>query len=129
MVAEAAGHGAVVRRRFLARLGGVVASLAVVSRAEAASAPPASASAGRVKAFRLSSRRSPGRVCRACRAHNANRFYVSEQAAGNDRPHPHCDCRVVAHRLDVATWNRYFRGGQRPVFDLRSSPQEVRRTG
>ena len=70
-------------------------------------------------AYRLSSHGR--RVCGACKAHDANRFYISADAANKGRAHPGCNCGIVTQNLLRGTWACYFRGGRTSVYDLRWS--------
>lgn len=68
-----------------------------------------------VTAFRLSTHGE--RTCGACKAHGANRFYQTREAADGDRAHAGCNCRIVAHPISTELANQYFRNGD--VFDKR----------
>jgi hypothetical protein len=74
--------------------------------------PPPTAT---VSAFRLSTHGE--RTCGACKAHGANRFYQTREAADGDRAHAGCNCRIVAHPISTQLANQYFRNGD--VFDKR----------
>ena len=70
-----------------------------------------------VSTFRLSTHGE--RTCGACKAHGANRFYRTREAADGDRAHPGCNCRIVTHPISTESANEYFRNGD--VFDKRGS--------
>lgn len=73
-----------------------------------------------VRVFRLSTHGQ--RTCHACRAHGANRFYLTPQAADEDRAHPGCNCRIVSQPLPPGLAKHYFRSGEE-IFDLRWDPR------
>lgn len=87
-----------------------------VGSAEALKGTPADSRSARSKtAYRLSTR---GRaVCNACKAHAANRFYATWDAAEGDRAHTGCNCRIVTQSLRNGRWVQYFASGD--VYDLR----------
>lgn len=66
-------------------------------------------------AFRLSTHGH--RTCGACKAHAANRFYRTREAADADRAHVGCNCAIVTQRIKRRLAKRYFSQGD--VFDLR----------
>jgi hypothetical protein len=68
-------------------------------------------------AYRLSSHGR--RVCSACKAHDANRFYRTLRSANRCRAHPGCNCGIVTQDLPKGLWICYFRGGRTNVYDLR----------
>lgn len=68
-------------------------------------------------AYRLSSHGR--RVCSACKANNANRFYLNADAANKGRAHLGCNCGIVTQSLPTRIWACYFRGGKVAVFDAR----------
>jgi hypothetical protein len=70
-----------------------------------------------VSAFRLSTHGH--RTCGACKAHGANRFYRTREAADGDRAHAGCNCRIVTQPIPTDLANEYFRDGD--VFDKRRS--------
>jgi hypothetical protein len=65
--------------------------------------------------FRLSTHGR--RTCKACKAHAANRFYRTQEAADADRAHVGCNCAIVTQRIKRRLAKRYFSQGN--VFDLR----------
>ena len=67
--------------------------------------------------FRLSTHGR--RNCKACKAHAANRFYRTQKAADENRPHLGCNCAIVQQKIDRRLAKHYFKGRQK-VFDLRS---------
>jgi hypothetical protein len=67
------------------------------------------------RVYRLSSHGR--RTCNACKAHGANRFYATQEAAEGDRPHPGCNCAIVTQKVKRRLAKRYFERGA--VFDLR----------
>src|SRR5262245_14513805 len=103
------------RRQFL-RLSAVGAGASVagalVSGCGSDSSPPPTATAS---AFRLSTHGE--RTCGACKAHGANRFYRTREAADGNRAHAGCNCRIVTHPISTDTASDYFRNGD--VFDKR----------
>lgn len=119
------------RRGFLGRLAAAVAfvSLPAVLNRDAGAVVSQNARGATLVAYRRSSRRSGRRTtrCRACRAHNASRYYATREAAVADRPHPFCDCPVKAHPLPAGAWNHHFRGGTRPIYDERTDAKGVGR--
>jgi len=44
------------------------------------------------------------RSCNACKGHAVNRMYFSRQAAGENRAHSECNCRIVDERIG---WQNY----------------------
>ena len=58
------------------------------------------------------------RTCTACKAHAANRFYKTQEAAEGDRAHAGCNCAIVSQRVKRRLAKRYFKRGA--VFDQRS---------
>lgn len=113
--------GATVARRVVLRrltLGGLYTAAAASAPAVAHGTTPGLPTVATRTAYRLSTR---GRVsCRACRAHAANRYYRTPQAAADDRAHRGCNCAVVGHPLVVGTYNAYLNG--REVWDVRWGP-------
>lgn len=71
-------------------------------------------------AYRLSTHGH--RVCTACKAHAANRFYRTPKAADGDRAHRGCNCDIVTHPLAAGSYHRFF-SGKREVWDRRWKPQ------
>jgi hypothetical protein len=65
--------------------------------------------------FRLSTHGR--RTCKACKAHAANRFYRTQEAADADRAHAGCNCAIVTQRIKRRLAKRYFEQGD--VFDPR----------
>ena len=65
--------------------------------------------------FRLSTHGQ--RVCHACKANGANRFFQTSEAADGGRAHPGCNCKIVTQRIRRGVAQQYFRDG--PVFDKR----------
>lgn len=101
-------NGSLDRRAFLGLLGiGLIALL------------PGQASALRREkkklAYRLSSRGC--RACTACKAHAANRYYRTQEAADADRAHAGCNCKIVSQRIKRRLAKRYFKRGD--MYDLR----------
>ena len=70
-----------------------------------------------VTAFRLSTHGE--RTCGACKAHGANRFYRTAEAADANRAHAGCNCRIVKHPIASDRADEYFRNGD--AFDERAS--------
>jgi len=68
-------------------------------------------------AYRLSSHGL--RVCSACKDLDANRFFISGDAANKGRAHLGCNCRIVTQQIAAGTWACYFRGGRTSVYDRR----------
>ena len=106
------------RRRFLSRtLAGLGASAVLsipgVKHVEAAALKKVRT------AYRLSTHGR--RVCSACKAHAANRFYISHDATDKGRAHVGCNCGIVTQDLFVRTWSCFFRGGKAVVYDRRWS--------
>lgn len=120
-----------LRRRDVLRLavgagvGSAVADVTVLARAAVAKPPPNSPSTRTVY------RRAPAgpTTCRACKGHDANRYYRTRNAAA-ERPHPGCNCVIVSHPIPVNRWNEYFTraGADRTVWDVRWSnkPKEAK---
>jgi hypothetical protein len=65
--------------------------------------------------YRLSSRGCS--ACHACKAHAANRYYRTQEAADADRAHVGCHCKIVSQRIPRRLAKRYFKG--RDVYDVR----------
>ena len=68
-----------------------------------------------VTVFRLSTHGQ--RVCGACKANGANRFFETSQAADGGRAHLGCNCKIVTQRIPRGVAEQYFSNG--PVFDQR----------
>lgn len=121
------GSAAPVTRRVFVRsltLGGLCVAATSAPALAHGGAPAVPAVATRT-AYRFSTR---GRVaCLACRAHAANRYYGTPQAAVDDRAHRGCNCAVIGQPLLVGTYNAYFNG--RKVWDVRWGPAHGRRGG
>jgi hypothetical protein len=104
------------RRSFLGRLLTGLGASAVLSvpgmRGASAALLPKTRTA-----YRLSSHGR--RVCSACKANDANRFYRTSQAADQGRAHLGCNCGIVTQQLQKSTWVCYFRGGRTNVYDRR----------
>jgi hypothetical protein len=75
------------------------------------------AMSGTVSTFRLSTHGE--RTCGACKAHGANRFYRTREAADGNRAHLGCNCKIVRHPIAVGLADEYFRRGD--VYDKRWS--------
>jgi hypothetical protein len=104
------------RRSFLGRLFVGLGASAVVSIPGVRWAAAGTLAKTRT-AYRLSSHGR--RVCSACKAHDANRFYRTYGAADRLRAHLGCNCGIVTQDLRRATWVCYFRGGRTNVYDRR----------
>ena len=106
------------RRQFL-RLSAVGAGVSVASVVASGCGCDSGATAapGTASAFRLSTHGE--RTCGACKAHGANRFYRTREAADGNRAHPGCNCKIVTHPISTDRANGYFRNGD--VFDQRAS--------
>jgi hypothetical protein len=104
------------RRQFL-RLSAVVTGASLTGAALSACGDDDSAPAGTATTFRLSTRGE--RTCGACKAHGANRFYRTRDAADDDRAHLGCNCRIVTQAIAVELADQYFRDGD--AFDRRWS--------
>lgn len=103
------------RRSFLR---GALAGLGASAIAGISGARRAEATTSRLRtAYRLSTHGR--RVCSACKGHAANRFYSSHDGANKGRAHLGCNCGIVTHDIPVATWNCYFAGGKKAVYDQR----------
>jgi hypothetical protein len=105
------------RRQFL-RLSAVAAGASAASAVLSGCGCDSSAggtTTATVSTFRLSTHGE--RTCGACKAHGANRFYQTREAADGDRAHPGCNCRIVVHPISTELANEYFRNGD--VFDKR----------
>jgi hypothetical protein len=125
-VAEGTGRGPssrgdvrVDRRAFLRRSMAGAGSTVVFAMPVVRHLDRADASTKTRTVYRLSTHGR--RVCDACKAHAANRFYRTV-AATSDRAHLGCNCGVVTQEISKGLWTCYFqRGGRRNVFDLRWS--------
>ena len=105
------------RRQFL-RLSAVATGVSVTSLVlSACGGDHSNTTTMTVSAFRLSTRGE--RTCGACKAHGANRFYRTREAADGDRAHQGCNCKIVTHPIAQGLANQYFRAGD--VFDKRGS--------
>jgi hypothetical protein len=110
------------RRQLLQTVGRGAAGVALGStlsldtiRASAAS--PATPASG-APVYRLSTRNNRG-ACAACKAHAANRYYQTADAADAGRAHPGCSCHILSHDVDRAQYDTWFADASRPVHDAR----------
>jgi len=98
-------------------------ALAPTSASPAGSIPPA----GNLRLDGLAYRLSTGgatRACGACRAHAANKYFMSASDADSLRAHPGCNCRVLKQPITSARFTELFQGsnGQlRTTFDARAT--------
>lgn len=72
----------------------------------------------RALVYRLSTRNNRG-ACAACRAHGANRYYRSADAADAGRAHPGCSCQILSHDVDRSQYDTWFADATRAVHDTR----------
>ncbi|MGE3499336.1 MAG: hypothetical protein AB7N53_15730 [Candidatus Binatia bacterium] len=106
-----------LRRRQFLRLTAVSAGATLASLAVSACGGDSKKTPSRVTAFRLSTHGE--RTCGACKAHGANRFYRTREAADADRAHLGCNCKIVTHPISADRAKEYFRDGD--AFDKRSA--------
>ena len=101
------------RRSFLGSLLSALAASAVLSIPRLRWASAGSLKKTRT-VYRLSSHGR--RVCSACKANDANRFYRTTTDADRGRAHLGCNCAIVTQQLPRATWVCYFRAGRTGVY-------------
>jgi hypothetical protein len=110
-----------LRRRDVLRVAG--GTTAAVVAAQASGVLPAQAANAPTRTTRVVYRLSTlgQRACNACKAHDANRYYRTANAANLDRAHRGCNCVILSQSIPVSRWNRFFKqaGTTRTVFDLR----------
>jgi hypothetical protein len=108
------------RRDFL-RLGmlgaGLVVSQALPARRAEARPTPLPQ---RTTVYRLSTHSR--RDCHACKAHAANHYFRTYEAADGHRAHRGCNCAIVTQRIAPGLAVSYFHDGD--AFDLRSRGAE-----
>jgi len=111
----------ITRRKFI-QLSGAVAATALIgvscdggSNGDGQPGPE-----GTVEVYKLSLRGRRG--SRAAKAHNANKLFLTPQAADQNRAHPGDNSRIVSIRLSEAKFNELFIGGGIDVVDLRAIP-------
>ena len=73
---------------------------------------------GSMEAFKLSLRGRRG--SRAAKAHNANKLFLTPEAADLNRAHPGDNSRIVSVVLSEQKFNEIFDGGALEVVDLRA---------
>ena len=104
------------RRSFLRRTMAGLGTSAVLSMPAVRSVEAATLRKTRT-VYRLSSHGR--RVCSACKANDAHRFYLNADSANKGRAHLGCNCGIVTQNLPSRIWACYFRGGKVAVFDDR----------
>ncbi len=72
---------------------------------------------GTVEVCKLSLRGRRG--SRAAKSHNANKLFLTPQAADQNRAHPGDNSRIVSVVLSESRFNQLFNGGAIEVADLR----------
>lgn len=97
---------------------GVVLASASTLDAISASAASRATTAPGALVYRLSTRNNRA-ACAACRAHGANRYYRSAEAADAGRAHPGCSCQVLSHDVARAQYDAWFADASRAVYDAR----------
>jgi len=73
---------------------------------------------GSVEVFKLSVRGRRG--SNAAKKHNANKLFLTPEAADQNRAHPGDNSRIVPVILSEQTFMEYFEGGSVDVVDLRA---------
>ena len=66
--------------------------------------------------YRLSTHKL--RVCNACKAHGANKVFLTRKTADKHRSHDGCNCKIVKQEIDRKLAKSYFKG-RKKVFELR----------
>lgn len=101
-------------RAFASGGAGAFVSGVLVPRALAAPAP-------RRQPLQTLYRLSSGRhACRSCKAHGANHYFRTPEAADGHRAHGGCNCRILAQQVPAASYYSYFRNGDH--YDVRQDP-------
>lgn len=70
-----------------------------------------------IEVYKLSVRGRRG--SRAAKAHNANKLFLTPQAADQNRAHSGDNSRIVSIPLSESKFNELFQGGSLDVVDLR----------
>ena len=73
---------------------------------------------GSIEVYRLSLRGRRG--SKAAKSHNANKLFLTPQAADQNRAHPGDNSRIVSVVLSEQKFNELFDGGALEVIDLRA---------
>jgi len=109
----------ITRRKFI-QLSGAVAATALIgvscdggSNGDGQPGPE-----GTVEVYKLSVRGRRG--SRAAKAHNANKLFLTPEAADQNRAHPGDNSRIVSIPLSNERFMELFNGGSAEVVDLRA---------
>jgi hypothetical protein len=107
------------RRDVLRAAGGTTAAIVAAQVSGVQSAQATTAATSTRVVYRLSTLGQP--ACNACKAHDASRYYRTPNAANLDRAHRGCNCVILAQKIPVSRWNKFFKqaGTDRTVFDVR----------
>lgn len=105
----------ITRRKFL-QLSGAVAATAFIGISCDGGGKNSNPD-GTVEVYKLSLRGRRG--SRAAKSHNANKLFLTPQAADQNRAHPGDNSRIVSVVLNESKFNELFNGGAIEVADLR----------
>ena len=104
------------RREFI-KLSGAVAATAIIGVSCDGGGSTETNASGIVKVYRLSLRGRRG--SNAAKIHNANKLFLTPEAADMNRAHPGDNSRIVSEILSESRFNELFKGGTLEVVDLR----------
>lgn len=107
------------RRQFLMLSGAVAASAFIgISCDGGGSSQTDGGGFGSIEVYRLSLRGKRG--SKAAKSHNANKLFLTPQAADQNRAHPGDNSRIVSVVLSEQKFNELFDGGALEMVDLRA---------
>ena len=110
-------HINISRRQFI-KLSGAVAATAFIGISCDGGGSTNNNTEGTVEVYRLSLRGRRG--SNAAKSHNANKLFLTPQAADQNRAHPGDNSRIVSVILSEQEFNELFDGGALEVIDLRA---------
>lgn len=116
---QGSGGTLVLRRRDMLRIAGASTVGIVATQVPGLASAEAATKKRTRTVYRLATLGQT--ACNACKAHDANRYYRTSNAANLDRAHRGCNCAIVTQQLPINRWNKFFKqgGADRTVFDLR----------
>ena len=107
------------RRQFIKLSGAVAATAFIGISCDGGGSGNSNAKAeGSVEVYRLSLRGRRG--SNAAKSHNANKLFLTPEAADQNRAHPGDNSRIVSVILSEQEFNELFDGGALEVVDLRA---------
>lgn len=105
------------RREFIKLSGAVAATAFLWTSCDGSNQLAFPGGDGAVTVFRLSLRGRRG--SNAAKIHNANKLFLTPEAADRNRAHPGDNSRIVSVVISESDFNRLFQGGSVEVADLR----------